>query len=381
MFPDSLYRPIFEIFIIVLVIIKSAPVEDSCILSYDRNSYVKTYIIGFLLIIFFGLRNPDGSIKYFADTSGYAAFYNMVGRGDLMSTTDELNYGVQSYTGEWLFYVIRDFFAVRNFEVNFWFIIVAAIYIIPVILGIHKLLPGYEYLMFLFWICSFGFYSGGVNGIRNANAISIFFLGFICISLYRNKNIKTLILGCLLCLISYLFHHSVIILIISFIASLFWVKNTKFALLIWTFAIITSLFLGNTMAIIAVGLGFEERASSYLGNGSNTNAMTQVFAYIGFRWDFLLFSSMPIIFGYYVTIYKRIKDRFYQILLNTYILANSVWIIFMYAEYTNRFAALSWFLFPFVLCYPMIKFEIFPNNRNLITCLMLLGMVVFGLLF
>ena len=41
-------------------------------------------------------------------------------------------------------------------------------------------------------------------------------------------------------------------------------------------------------------------------------------------------------------------------MLCTYTFTNSVWMLCMYAEYTNRIAYLSWFMYPFVLIYPLI---------------------------
>ena len=63
---------------------------------------------------------------------------------------------------------------------------------------------------------------------------------------------------------------------------------------------------------------------------------------------------MPIWVGYYAIYKKKIKSASYNFVLNTYTVLNSVWMLCMYAEYTNRIAYLSWFMYPFVLIYPLI---------------------------
>lgn len=381
--PDHLYNLTFTCFLIILVIIKIIPTSNNGdILSYESNNigYIKTILLGFVLIIFLGCRNPYGDIKYFADTSGYAGYYYSIQSGVSPTTLETIEHGNADFSSEWLFGVIRDLCIFLNFDVTIWFIIVATIYILPIIWVIRRLFPGYEYLAFLFWICSFGFYSGGVNGIRNADSISIFILGFTLICTNK-RNYFNIIIGLLLCLSSYFIHHSISILIIAFIVSILFVKKTYQAIIIWCFAIIMSLTSGNSLANLAMALGFEERAESYLQNGIDANMMEKSFSHYGFRWDFLIFSSIPIIMGWYVTVKRKIKNNFYQLLLNTYIIANAVWIVFMYAAYTNRFAALSWSLFPFVICYPLIKYNLWPNYQNTITGLTLIGMIIFDIIF
>jgi hypothetical protein len=47
-------------------------------------------------------------------------------------------------------------------------------------------------------------------------------------------------------------------------------------------------------------------------------------------------------------------DPFYARLVNTYLLANAVWILVIHAECSNRFSYLSWFMMPWVLLYPFV---------------------------
>lgn len=45
----------------------------------------------------------------------------------------------------------------------------------------------------------------------------------------------------------------------------------------------------------------------------------------------------------------------YKTILNLYLCTNAVWCLCMYASYCNRIAYLSWFMYPIVLIYPLLK--------------------------
>lgn len=73
---------------------------------------------------------------------------------------------------------------------------------------------------------------------------------------------------------------------------------------------------------------------------------------MGFRWDFLIYSALPIVTSCYFLFREEYRDVMYTWLLNIYIAANAFWILCMYAAFSNRFAQLSWFLMGFVFIYP-----------------------------
>lgn len=158
--------------------------------------------------------------------------------------------------------------------------------------------------------------------------------------------------------VGYLFHSSVMILVVGVIGAITLVKTTKKALIVWFAAIIISLIFGNALAdYISQFATNDDRAQRYLQYAQDSELM-EGFSHIGFRWDFLLFSALPIGIGYYVTVVRGIKDRFYQFMLNSYILANALWVIFIYAAFNNRYATLSWCLYPYLLYYPFAKFRL-----------------------
>ena len=145
------------------------------------------------------------------------------------------------------------------------------------------------------------------------------------------------------------------------LSSLYIIHKFKTAYTFWIVSIFLSLILGNTVANLFASLGFDDRMSGYL---NNTEALSSEFSSSGFRWDFLIYSSMPIVLGYYVIVKKGIRNLTYEFLLNTYILSNAFWVIVIRAAFSNRFAYLSWFLYPIVVAYPLLKLPIWENNQG-----------------
>ncbi|MBQ1748645.1 MAG: EpsG family protein, partial [Bacteroidales bacterium] len=123
-------------------------------------------------------------------------------------------------------------------------------------------------------------------------------------------------------------------------------------------------------------LGFEERLSSYVNAGANVD---EHMLKTGFRWDFLLYSSMPVLLGWYVIFRKRIYTRTYALLLGTYMYANAFWIMIIRAPYSNRFAYLSWFLYPIALAYPMLVMPVWKKAPGLIIGIIMLGHMAFSI--
>lgn len=367
--PGEAYKYIYAIIVFVLISIKSiSPAPDGIIKPENkRTTYNKAFILGLFFIIFFGTRPNYGLAM--ADTSGYASVYQ------IQQTYHEHIHIDWKNGKEIIWNLICDFMASAGFPVWAWFTVVATIYIMFNLWGIKRIFPNHVYIVFLFYITFFLFYSGGINGIRNADAYSII---FFALSLYTQPKIRNYILIGILFFIAYQIHSSVIITITAFVVSLFLVKRTNLALCIWIGAIITSLTMGSSLAQFASTLTDDGRAAKYLEFANDVQMMRTGFSHTGFRWDFLLFSALPIVLGWYVTVKRGIKDQFYQCLLNTYILANAIWIIFIYAAFSNRFAMLSWCIYPYILSYPFCKIGLWPKKeQNNIAIILLWVMFIF----
>lgn len=334
----DIYSGILIFFLLLIYLFKSDSSQYHKT-SNSKNGLWLSLIIGIIFIFLFGHR--DYNSLGAGDSWLYAYYYE----------NKEINV---FHSNEWfwifLIQICRDF----NISTEDWFTIVSVIYIIPVIIGCHRILPNYSYTLFLAFISSFLFISNGLNGIRNGAACSIAFCAIAYAMTAKSK--LDWIICAILCVLSYGTHQSTIMLIVPLLLSIKFVKSVQTAMIIWAVAILMSLFLGNTLASFVANLADDDRAINYLYAGSDTNAMTK-FSGSGFRIDFLIYSAIPIIIGWYIVFVKNKVDRPYYILLNTYILSNALWVVFIRAAFSNRFAMLSWFLYPFVLIYPYIRFK------------------------
>ena len=153
-------------------------------------------------------------------------------------------------------------------------------------------------------------------------------------------------------------HKSTALPVLSMYCAFFLKKDFKWALAWWGLSIVLSLTVGNTIAGFVASLGFDDRLAGYVGTNVADSEFAELFSHTGFRWDFVLYSVMPIYLAYIVIIKREIYDKLYIILINTYIFSNSFWIMVINSLNSNRFAYLSWFMYPIVIAYPLLKLEI-----------------------
>jgi hypothetical protein len=137
------------------------------------------------------------------------------------------------------------------------------------------------------------------------------------------------------------------------------IDKPKIFLIGWLLCIPLSLVLGSSLEMFFTDLVSNERASSYL---TGDDEFSHQFSSLGFRWDFLLYSFSGIFAGSYFIFKKKFEDKTYNLIFNTYVIANSFWVLVIRAEFTNRFAYLSWFLLGLVIVYPYLKAKFFHNQ-------------------
>ncbi|TPN89131.1 EpsG family protein [Aquimarina algicola] len=236
-----------------------------------------------------------------------------------------------------------------------FFTICAFIYIFPMYKVSKSLFGKYWYYCFVMFIVSFSFWTYGVNGMRNGAATSLFLWG---ISYHRNKVVMGLFF-----LAATMFHKTLYLPIFAFIVTYFY-NDPKVFLKGWLACIPLSLVLGGIFISIFSSLGFggDGRLSGYL----TSQAAEGTFSSTGFRWDFLFHSAFAIFSGWYFIYKKGFKDKLYYQLLNTYLICNGFWILVIKANYSNRFAYLSWFMMALVTIYPFLKQESFKDHHFMI---------------
>lgn len=341
-FDPSLYYPVFIYSLLFLTIGYTVSISKYGISLIQRNTnqpLVLIYI--FLFVVLVGLRPISG--YYFGDTSNYAQSYNLFVNGILQYNPDS-----KEWFFEWLMYQCSQVMDVHGF-----FLLVEILYVFPVLWACKKLVPNHALLMFLVCMGAFSFFTYGTNGIRNGMACSLIIAALACVP----GNLFQKIIGGVLAFLAFNIHHSTALPIACILAT-FFVKDTRLILGWWIASIFLSLVAGGSIEAFFTGLGFDDRLSNYATDDS-ADAM---FSSTGFRWDFLLYSAMPILLGYYVVIKRKIWDKNYLLLLHTYILCNSFWVMMIRAAFSNRFAYLSWFLYALVLIYPCLKLPIWKDQ-------------------
>lgn len=223
------------------------------------------------------------------------------------------------------------------------FVVTALIYVANHLIAAYKCSRKHVALLFLLMLSSFSFYSYGVNTIRAGFAASFLLLALV--------NYKRLLWFFLFIFVAVNCHYSMIIPSLAMIAAKYWNKP-KLYIGLWLCCVVASAAAGHYFEQLFAGMSSDHRVSYLNVEASETHYK------VGFRIDFVLYSMLPMVAGYYYLVKKQIRSEFYSILFNTYILANCFWLLVIRANFSDRFAYLSWFLYPLVLVYPMCHFKV-----------------------
>ena len=298
-----------------------------------------------IMILYMGLR-PDGGI--FVDSIGYRDTYN-----SLVHAND---YDPISFKTEWLWHNMTVFFKTIGLNHHEYFLIVEFFYLGGMFLTSLLLLRNNLWMSMLFFFTAFSTYSYGVNGIRNGMACSVELVAIALIAMDKKNWPATLLLSFLAMGI----HRSMMLPTAAVFASVFVIKDPKVSIRFWLLSIAISLLAGPFVIQFFASLGFDDRMSTYTSNVQEEDAISGVS--IGFRWDFLFYSIWPIVMTWYLTTYRKFKDKTFNAIANTYILCNAFWIMVIRAEFSNRFAYLSWFLYPLVIAYPLFRMNLWKDQ-------------------
>ena len=342
--------------------------SDSCENLLQKKSPATAFVFCLIWIIFLGLRPPH---VLFGDTMTYARTYRVV----------STEFGEIDFHKEWLFAMFRTACKAMGLSVNTFFLLIEAGYIGFMLMAFKKFL--WEDTMFavLFFFSAFSFYVYGVNGIRNGLACSICLAAFAFV--IKDKNY---LMGGILLFAAFSIHKSTLLPIAALGASLYVIKKPKLALYFWLVSIPVSLVAGGPISNFFMSLGFDERAEAYL---SGDNMKYGNFSNTGFRWDFLLYSAMPVwlIWEAMKKIEKRREEmggvcleeqesgvygagiladaesmKIFNTLSIIYLLTNSFWVMVAKASFSNRFAYLSWFMYPLIIAYAVVRLHLWDDQ-------------------
>lgn len=366
-------HPIFYwgVFIICLFLYFNYSGSNNCDKLLTKNSMVPALLLTILLIVYMGLRPVS---HRFGDTVNYAYIYRNMPINPAIFAVD--------LDKEWLWGFVMNTCKAAHLSVSEWFLIVEIGYLGFVFIALRILLGENCWMAMLFFLSAFSTFSFGTNGIRNGCACSMAILAF---AIAANQNVVRLAIAGGVLLLAFGVHRSISLPIAAFIAASYLIKSPKVAIYFWIASIGLSLVAGDALTNFFAGLGFDDRMSSY---SKMSEADAREFSHTGFRWDFLLYSAMPVWLIWHVTkkaetkraMYGdtieetetnitgagRIADahsmRVFNILATTYILANSFWVMVIKAAFSNRFAYLSWFLYPIVIAYGVIRLHIWEDQ-------------------
>ena len=356
MIPASLYQTIYLTLVTIMTLFVYSQYQGRNGLREFAPSRTDALVgvLVFFLVLFIGFRPVSG--RYFVDMVNYVLYYEVFHDGaTFIFDWDSENKIFDNLFAWWG--------SVRLGYTSF-FVFVATIYFVGAYLGIRKLFPNHRLTAFLVFLAAFSTFSYGTNGIKAGAATSLFIwaLGY-------RENLKICIP---LVLLSWGCHHSMIMVVAAFVVTLF-VKNPKYYFWIWGFCFLMAAAHVTAFAHLFAGATTEHGAEYLLTEGGNEGTKG------GFRIDFIVYSAMPVIVGWYAVMKKKLQvSDLYKKLLSLYLCLNGVWMLCMYAEFTNRIAYLSWFLYPIVLIYPFLN-EQWGRDRYKKFGLVMLGHLGFTL--
>lgn len=323
----------YSMFFIIVLVSLLLPGKGQ--LSPSRTGAYTAVLAGFVIIMIGGepVHLLDGS-----DRALYASGFSNIQKGlDTTPGNDPLFFYYQYIVG----------LLVPSWQG--FFLITAILYTGNHLLACRQCCPKQYGLLFLAFIVSFSFFSYGVNTLRAGLAASFLVLG---ITSYQRKWVAAI---CLVIAIG--FHYSMLLPAMAFIVARFY-NRPKLYIGIWFACCILSAVAGSQFETFFSGLTDDSRAS-YLRTAANSTHYK-----VGFRIDFILYSLAPIAAGWYYLVVKKVRSEFYSIILNTYILANCFWLLVIRANFSDRFAYLSWFLYPLVIMYPMLCFPLWKRQTS-----------------
>lgn len=335
MIPAQYYTSVYYSTLAIITLLMSWPLSfPKGIMRYSNNLiHFNTVFLTIFVIGFIGLRDPFGDWRYLKDTATYSQLYQLYYQGFVPPIDNDIGF----------YFFMKLASGIMN--VQSFYVLCAALYVCLPYFAFKRWMGKYAFFGLMLYVIYPFFWNYGINGLRNGLATSIV---IYALSFQRSKWVWRTIFFC----ISYLIHNSVIIAILAYSAAMF-IKSTRRLLYIWCFTLVFSLLLGGSLETwlgehVVRNLGLMGDRTQRIFANEIDGILTQR----RFRWDFVVFSAIPILWGYLIIIRKKFSDQTYIRLFHTYLVANIFWLFFISAAYTNRIVYLSWFLIPIVFAYP-----------------------------
>ena len=321
---DILFNILF-----ILSIFKISQIQSNTIDVEQENGFSQGLLLAVFVAVMLGTYDIGWEISY--DRENYASYF-------LHYANYDVPWNEILFEGEWLF---NSYMKALSFlgDPQYWLLCTAFIYTFNYYIVARRVAPENVYILLLAMVSSFCFIGYGTNTIRAGFALSFVLVGF---SYYQN-----LFQSLLLFFIAYNIHHSTAIPIAAFFVAKCYDKP-KFFYSFWFICVALSAVAGGyfTTLFSSLGQDFDNRVD-YL-------TTTETHYHTGFRIDFILYSFLPIIIGYIYQNRLNYNNSFYTILHSTYVISNAFWVLVIRANFSDRFAYLSWFMYALVMVYPLL---------------------------
>lgn len=339
---DQYYQLLYLMIVTIATIPYYNKYSSSSNTTLVRDNSHPVWCLVVFLIFFIGLR-PTTS-NYFGDTVGYAGYYSVLSTESFSFDSEKVNL---------IFDNLMPFMASNGLSYTKFLIVCSTVYFVARYASVKKMFPqnvGIAYVMFL---ASFVTYSSAINGYKAGAAASL----FCCAIAFYKDFPKKWWRPSLFLVLSMGFHHSMHVCIAAYMVCVLY-KKSKVYYAFWLFCFAcAALHIMSFQELFAQYT--DESGASYLLSDQDEGWHT------GMRYDFVLYSAMPVLLSWYVKYKMKLIIEGYDFIVNLYLLLNGIWMLCMYASFTNRIAALSWFMYSIVLCYPFLKGEqIFRFNKN-----------------
>ena len=360
MIPAESYYTIYLIFVSIVtffVCYQYHTKNGNITYSLKQKKQYGIFLLAILMVLYIGFRPASYE---FVDMMNYIEHYHALYEGVVFVFNREAE--------NFLFDNYLTWIGSKYLGTTFLFVSIAAIYFICTYIACKRMFPRDTLAAYLVFLAAFSTFSYGTNGIKAGAAGAIFLM-----ALSYRKNLKVCIP---LILVSWGFHHSMIMTGGAFALTLVY-KNSKVYFAGWCFCLLIA---------IAHITFFQELFAGILSDSGDSganylNAIDNEWGgRTGFRIDFVIYSAMPILVGYWAVYKKNLQlSKIYTCLLNLYMTLNGTWMLCMYANFTNRIAYLSWFLYPIVLIYPYLNENWGPTRYKDFSKVMLahLGVTLF----
>ena len=200
MFEATLQVSIFYVFVTILILtsVSFASLLPARVVQAESVNNLLIVVTSLIIIIILGYREWWVE-EAFGDSIRYGFSY-LQASSESVEFSKDIGFGV-------LIFVCRYF----GLSVNGFFLICAALYVVPLAISVKKIDKKHSFLVFLFIICSMSFFTYGVNGIRNGISTSFLLLAYAC----GKVTLKTIIY----CVIAVTFHVSALLSILCWVAS------------------------------------------------------------------------------------------------------------------------------------------------------------------